>query len=99
MVSSWPPTVGFNVKNSSDNYADTAGSQVVTQWTTAGQLGANTRWVMTGGNSYRNYVMAGGPQLQASYSQSVTATVSGSSLRWPSGGEWFKGFLGQRILK
>jgi putative transposase len=25
MVSSWPPTVGFNVKNSSDNYADTAG--------------------------------------------------------------------------
>ncbi|WKD51028.1 RHS repeat-associated core domain-containing protein [Microbulbifer spongiae] len=77
----------------------TAQSQVVTQWTTTGQLGANTRWVMTGGNSYRNYVMAGGPQLQASYSQSVTAAVSGNSLRWPSGGEWFKGFLGQRILK
>jgi hypothetical protein len=54
---------------------------------------------MTGGDSYRNYVMAGGPKLQASYSQSVTATVSGSSLRWPYGGEWFKGFLGQRILK
>ena len=77
----------------------TAQSQVVTQWTTAGQLGANTRWVMTGGNSYRNYIMAGGPQLQASYTQSVTATVSGSSLRWPSGMEWFKGFFGQRILK
>ena len=77
----------------------TAQSQVVTQWTTASTLGGNTRWVMTGGNSYRNYVMAGGPQLQASYAQSITATVPGSALRWPSGGEFFKGFLGQRVLK
>ncbi|WNO08948.1 RHS repeat-associated core domain-containing protein [Teredinibacter sp. KSP-S5-2] len=76
----------------------TAQTQVVTQWTVAGEIGVNTRWVMTGGNSLRNYIMAGGPQLQASYSQSVTATVAGSSLRYPSGWEAFKGLFGQRML-
>lgn len=77
----------------------TAQSQLVTQWTVTGSIGANTSWVMTGGRSYRNYIMAGGPELQASYSQSVSSVVSGGSLRWPSGVEWFKGFFGQRILK
>ncbi len=77
----------------------TAQNQMVTQWTTVGEIGVSTKWVMTGSNSYRNYMMAGGPQLQASFSQSVTTTVARSNLRWPSGGEWAKGFLGQRMLK
>ena len=56
-------------------------------------------WVMTGGNTFRNWLMAGGPERIGVWKEVMTTTVPKASLRWPSGGEWIKGFIGQRIIK
>src|SRR5439155_1370866 len=53
-------------------------------------------WVMTGSQSLRNYWMAGGPEF-ASYGNAITTQVGRGSLAWPSGWEFVKGFIGQRI--
>ena len=53
-------------------------------------------WVMTGGQTWRNFIMAGIPG-RYSFPNAVTMTVPRSALRWPSGVEAFKGLFGQRI--
>lgn len=73
------------------------GMQTVTQWGAAGATELTPGWVMTGGNSLRNWLMAGGPELPYAVGNSVTTTVETSSLSWPSGWQWVKGFIGQRI--
>ena len=61
-----------------------------------GPLAPNV-WVMTGGNTARNWLMAGAKPSWLLPSNQLVATVAGSSLKWPSGWQWIKGFLGQRI--
>jgi hypothetical protein len=78
------------------NPYSTSGSAVqVTRWSGTGTLSAG-QFVMVGPASTRNWVMAGGFQLNSS--KVITTTVPAGSLRWPSGIEKFKGFLGQRIF-
>ncbi|MDT9002484.1 RHS repeat-associated core domain-containing protein, partial [Paucibacter sp. APW11] len=89
-------------------FADTV---TVTSWAGAGLIPdlAAGRWVMTGGATWGNYINTGlwGPQWSATagwswsvvpFANSITSQVTAASLRWPSGWEWFKGLLGQRIL-
>ena len=68
------------------------GMQTVTRW------GPSGRWVMTGGNSWRNWVMSGAPELGYPMSTAVTTQVPRSSLAWPSGWEAIKGLIGQRVI-
>jgi RHS repeat-associated protein len=68
------------------------GMQTVTRW------GPSGNWVMTGGNSWRNWWMGGVPQLGHSMSTAVTTQVPTSSLAWPAGWEAVKGLIGQRVL-
>ncbi|MCC6729928.1 MAG: hypothetical protein IT208_11385 [Chthonomonadales bacterium] len=67
----------------------TGALQQVTHW------GGESPWVMTGGRTIRNWLFAGAP---AAYEYAETFVVPGSSLAWPSGWEWFKGLMGQRIM-
>ena len=69
--------------------------QVVTHFSTSTQTSLKAGdWVMTGGNTLRNKLMAG---FRTARKESLTTTVPKSSLEWPSGWEWCKGFLGQRV--
>jgi hypothetical protein len=74
-------------------------TQTVTQWGAAGATELTDGWVMTGGASLRNWIMAGGPQLPYAIGDSITGQVATGSLSWPSGvlGA-IKGSIGQRIL-
>jgi len=54
---------------------------------------------MTGGNTFRNWLMAGGPDKLSVWKEALTTTVPKSSLRWPSGWEWVKGLWGQRVVR
>ena len=54
-------------------------------------------WVMTGGPTARNWLMAGAKPSWLLPSNQTVATALPGSLKWPSGWEWIKGFLGQRI--
>ena len=65
--------------------------QPITHW--GGPLRPGS-WVMTGGPTVRNWIMAGAKWNPSKY---TTATVPKSSLNWPSGWQWFKGLFGQRI--
>ena len=70
------------------------------------------RWVMKGEATLWNYIKTGfwGPQIDIAGGQitvslpvvpianSVTGEVETSSLMWPRGWEWIKGFLGQRVI-
>jgi uncharacterized protein RhaS with RHS repeats len=67
------------------------GGGVVTHW------GAESPWVMNGGKSWWNFIKSGMPG-RAAYSSGVEASAEGLKLSWPSGIEWWKGFLGQRIV-
>jgi RHS repeat-associated protein len=69
------------------------GMQTVTHWGPAG------KWVMTGGASWRNYIMAGIPELGYSMSSAVTTQIPKSALSFPSGWEAVKGLIGQRVIK
>lgn len=83
----------------------TTGSLVaVTQWG-----GRASPWVMAGGNNLRNWLFSGVAQYYVgdllkgrastyTYGSGVTSYVEKSALSFPSGWEWFKGFLGQRII-
>jgi RHS repeat-associated protein len=54
-------------------------------------------WVMTGGPTARNWLMAGAKPNWLLPGNQTVATALPGSLRWPSGWQWIKGFLGQRI--
>jgi hypothetical protein len=72
----------------------------VTHFSVAGQTSLKSgMWVMTGGKSIRNWIMAGGLQKIGVWKYSITDIVNKSSLRWPSGWEWIKGIFGQRVIK
>ncbi|MCI0556004.1 MAG: hypothetical protein L0287_34100, partial [Anaerolineae bacterium] len=79
----------------------TGAMQTVVHWDTAMNNAPNTlrtgQWVMTGGKTWRNYLMSGSPERGYVYADAITKTVSGSMLRWPAGGQAIKGLLGQRI--
>jgi hypothetical protein len=77
----------------------TSGSLVaVTQW--GGSVAAEASpWVMVGGNTLRNYWMSGVPELGYERSDAVTWFVDESELAYPTGREWAKGLLGQRICQ
>ena len=69
--------------------------QVVTHFSALAQTPLKVGdWVMTGGNTLRNKLMAG---FRTAWKEPLTTTVQKSSLEWPSGWEWCKGFLGQRV--
>ena len=75
-------------------------SQVVTHWGPAGVTELRSGdWVMTGGASFRNLVMAGAKTSRQGWQASITTTVPKASLRYPSGREWWKGLIGQRVYK
>jgi hypothetical protein len=72
----------------------------VTHFSVAGQTSLKSgMWVMTGGKSIRNWIMAGGLQKIGVWKYSITDIVNKSSLLWPSGWEWIKGIFGQRVIK
>jgi RHS repeat-associated protein len=54
-------------------------------------------WVMTGGPTVRNWLMAGAKPNWLLPGNQTVATALPGTLRWPSGWQWIKGFLGQRI--
>ncbi|WP_282600465.1 RHS repeat-associated core domain-containing protein, partial [Ralstonia pseudosolanacearum] len=68
------------------------GMQTVTRW------GPSGNWVMTGGSSWRNWLLAGGPELGYPMSSAVTTQLPASSLAWPAGWEVIKGVIGQRVI-
>jgi len=72
------------------------GFQTVTHWPGGAGLQAGD-WVMTGGNSLRNWVMGGIPELGYALDDAITTEVSSDALSFPEGWEWVKGLLGQRI--
>ena len=75
-------------------------SQVVKHWGPAGVTELRSGdWVMTGGASFRNWVMAGAKTSRQGWQASITTTVPKASLRYPSGWEWWKGLIGQRVYK
>ena len=78
-------------------------SQTITHWNTAANVTSGVirpgSWVMTGGKTIRNYVFSGVIQRGYKFKNSIPAVVPKSALKWPSGGQWGKGFLGQRIFR
>ncbi|MCP3142492.1 RHS repeat-associated core domain-containing protein [Pyxidicoccus xibeiensis] len=78
----------------------TKAMQQVTHWDTAAKVAGGTlrpgAWVMTGGGTLRNWLFSGTVRMYK-LGDRVTHSVPGSALRWPSGGQWFKGLIGQRI--
>lgn len=72
--------------------ATSQGLVAVTQW---GRRASP--WVMLGGNTARNWLMAGGPEI-GPRSSGVTQFVDAARLAYPGAVEAFKGTFGQRIL-
>ena len=74
--------------------------QVVTHFSTSTQTSLKAGdWVMTGGNTFRNWLMAGGPEKVGVWGAAFTTTVTKATLQWPSGWEWVKGLMGQRMIR
>jgi RHS repeat-associated protein len=74
-------------------------NQPVTSWASKGvppDLNPG-RWVMTGGNTLRNYGMSG-TSSYAPYGNSITGNIPSSNLAYPAGWEGFKGLFGQRVI-
>ena len=73
-------------------------SQIVTHWGPAGTAELRSGdWVMTGGASVRNWIMAGAKTSRGGWGSPITTAVPKTSLRYPSGCEWWKGLIGQRV--
>ena len=73
-------------------------SQVVTHWGPTGMTGLRSGdWVMTGGGSFRNWLMAGAKSAQSGWESTITTTVPKASLQYPPGWECWKGLIGQRV--
>ena len=66
----------------------------VTRWGSPITTGS---WVMVGRPDLRNYILSGAVELGYKFENFYTATVPGEYLRYPSGWEWIKGLIGQRI--
>lgn len=86
------------------------GVTTVTSWAPAAEDAnlAEPRWVQVGDATRTNFWKTGLPggkfslsygwqSPEASFVNYITADVPNESLSWPSGAEWVKGFLGQRI--
>ena len=66
---------------------------------------SNGSWVMKGSGSRMDYLLSGkwqpewmpGKNIPVSYGSGNVYNVPPGTLSFPSGGEWIKGFLGQRI--
>jgi RHS repeat-associated protein len=69
----------------------------VTQY--GGDDAAGSPWVMVGGNTARNWLMSGSPELGYQMETGVTTYVDQEQLSYPDGVEWAKGLIGQRICK
>ena len=70
-------------------------NQVVTHFSKTQQTALKAGdWVMTGGATVRNKVMAG---LKKEWKYSLTTTVSKETLAYPPGWEALKGLFGQRV--
>lgn len=79
----------------------------VSRW--GGPLQPGKNWVMTGEASRWNFLMSGKmqpewfptfgqpPNIPATYSSGVTINVPPSSLSWPTGLDFWKGIVGQRM--
>ena len=78
----------------------TGSVQTITHWNTTTNIATGTispgSWVMTGGQTLRNFWFAGIP-FKYAYRNAITTVVTGSALKYPSGLAWIKGLLGQRI--
>lgn len=75
----------------------TSATQQITRW--GGPIESG-KFVMTGGKTLRNYIFAGVPRGIRGYSGPVSQlTVPRSALRYPSGWEFPKGLLGQRVYR
>ncbi|MEJ7729059.1 MAG: RHS repeat-associated core domain-containing protein [Polyangiaceae bacterium] len=68
----------------------------VTQY--GGAAAEGSPWVMVGGNTLRNWLMAGGPQLGYAMGSATTWFVDKSQLSYPNGWQVAKGCIGQRIV-
>lgn len=64
----------------------------VTRW------GGPGAWVMVGGRSTSNWWLSG-VRFRYAYGSATTSQVAAGRLAYPSGWEWFKGLIGQRIIK
>ncbi len=79
------------------------GAGLFTGATRAGGTVAATRWggegvwYMVGGRSTSSWWLSG-TRFTYTYKSAVTIEVAGGRLVYPSGRQWFKGFLGQRVL-
>ncbi len=72
--------------------------QLVTHWSPPGApMLKGTQWVMTGGNTFRNYLWSGVIEQGYPRSTGVSFYVKGSKLNYPPGIESWKGLIGQRI--
>ena len=70
----------------------------ITHWGAKGATTIRTgEWVMVGPRSIGNWIWSGLGGGGRAYTHTVTTKVARSQLAWPSGWEWIKGFLGQRI--
>jgi hypothetical protein len=75
--------------------------QTITHWNTQANISAGIigPWAMVGGRSWRNYFFSG-IIGKYRYKDAITITVSGSTLKYPSGWLGFlKGLWGQRIYQ
>jgi hypothetical protein len=69
-------------------------TSTITRW------GGSGRWVMVGGKNTTNWWLSGTRFWRGyGYNTANTTTISSSRLAYPPGGEWFKGLLGQRVIK
>jgi len=75
-------------------------NQQVTSWAAIGSTPDLNpgRWVMTGGNSIRNWILTGRFNKYP-YVNSITGDVPGVNLAYPPGCEAIKGIFGQRVIK
>ena len=76
----------------------TAANQLVTSWASNGIVPDlnQGRWAMTGGDTLRNWLLSG---LSGTFDNSISGTMPGNSLAYPSGWEAIKGLFGQRIIQ
>ena len=79
----------------------TAANQPVTSWAPPGTIPDLNpgRWVMTGGATLRNYLGTIGAVGRYPFSNSISATLPGTSLAYPSNlAGNLAGLIGQRVI-
>ena len=92
--------VGINIFLYNAMYGGDNNLTSASRWGRAGLQQGD--WIMKGTNSWVNYILSGkwqpgmGNQF-APYGSGQAFLVNAKDLMWPTGWEWIKGFLGQRI--